>query len=72
MGETEPAARPLRQRMTLPGDLAARGQITTPPKTGEGFERGYFAGSAGLEKYLKKSLSGLSTMVEPPDPKACL
>ncbi len=33
---------------------------------------GYFAGTVGLEKYLKKSLSGLSTMVEPPDPKACL
>ena len=36
-------------------------------------DKGYFfAGIAGLEKYLKKSLSGLSTIVDPPDPKACL
>ena len=33
---------------------------------------GYFAVPTGLEKYLKKSLSGLSSMVEPPVPNACL
>ena len=30
------------------------------------------AALVGFEKYLKKSLSGLSTIVEPPEPKACL